>query len=339
MQGNLCNGPLADSREQVLTVCDDMGPFWNTLQAELSQVLTRLIPQSTEVVYVDYPVHTNVGDLLILLGTERYISQQCVKVLGRWHRTNFRFPKIAQDVVVLLHGGGNFGDLYPHQAFRESVSNAYPKNRIIYLPQTIHYEHKDSLLASAEIVNKHPDTHLLVRDHRSLEFARLYFSACKSYLAPDMSVCLYPLHESLELKRNRILDTDTLFLLRTDREQVLNQDIGKFSCGWRGDWKELLGVHRLRLRYLQVLGRAMYSEAPARWFAQKWHIASCAAVLHCSTQCLRARKITSSRLHGHILASLLGIPNVLLDNNYGKNAAYFQTWHQSLRIARFHRLS
>ena len=36
--------------------------------------------------------------------------------------------------------------------------------------------------------------------------------------------------------------------------------------------------------------------------------------------------IITTRLHGHILACLLGIPNILLNNSYGKNKNFYQTW-------------
>jgi exopolysaccharide biosynthesis predicted pyruvyltransferase EpsI len=34
----------------------------------------------------------------------------------------------------------------------------------------------------------------------------------------------------------------------------------------------------------------------------------------------------TDRLHGHILSDLLGIPHVVLDNEYGKIAAYLDAW-------------
>ncbi len=40
----------------------------------------------------------------------------------------------------------------------------------------------------------------------------------------------------------------------------------------------------------------------------------------------RGRRIVTDRLHGHILATLLGIPHVALDNDYGKLSAYIACW-------------
>ena len=38
------------------------------------------------------------------------------------------------------------------------------------------------------------------------------------------------------------------------------------------------------------------------------------------------RRIVTDRLHGHILALLLGIRHIILDNDYGKVAAYHAAW-------------
>jgi pyruvyl transferase EpsO len=36
--------------------------------------------------------------------------------------------------------------------------------------------------------------------------------------------------------------------------------------------------------------------------------------------------ITTDRLHAHILACLMGIPNRVLNNSYGKNYSYVEAW-------------
>ena len=36
--------------------------------------------------------------------------------------------------------------------------------------------------------------------------------------------------------------------------------------------------------------------------------------------------VVSTRLHGHILALLLGIPSIIIDNSYGKNSRFYNTW-------------
>ena len=40
--------------------------------------------------------------------------------------------------------------------------------------------------------------------------------------------------------------------------------------------------------------------------------------------------VTTIRLHGHILALLMGVPSVMIDNNYGKNSSFHETWLKNI---------
>jgi exopolysaccharide biosynthesis predicted pyruvyltransferase EpsI len=40
----------------------------------------------------------------------------------------------------------------------------------------------------------------------------------------------------------------------------------------------------------------------------------------------RGRIVVTDRLHGHVLALLQGIPQVVLDNSYGKLRSTYTTW-------------
>ena len=41
--------------------------------------------------------------------------------------------------------------------------------------------------------------------------------------------------------------------------------------------------------------------------------------------------IIASRLHGAILALLLNIPTIIVDNSYGKNKTYYSTWFKNFQ--------
>src|SRR5262245_25393911 len=125
--------------------------------------LSRLIPQDSPLVYLDYPVHTNVGDLLIQLGTRRFFEQFNYNVIASRSAYDFDarlMRRITSDVTIVLHGGGNFGDLYDqHQNFREQVIRRFPDNRIVMLPQTIHYRSPERMALSAQIMSRHKNLH------------------------------------------------------------------------------------------------------------------------------------------------------------------------------------
>ena len=58
-------------------------------------------------------------------------------------------------------------------------------------------------------------------------------------------------------------------------------------------------------------------------------------VLHHGLSILqRGQVLVTDRLHGHILATLLGVPHVLLDNADQKLSAFHNTWTRGLRSCR-----
>src|SRR4051794_9468676 len=136
------------------------------VKEQLSSI-TSFFDTGKRFIYVDYPLHTNVGDLLINLGCEQFFLEHGLNI---WKRYNYYdFPRqisgIDKDDVFLLHGGGNFGDTwFNFQSFRESILERYPQNRIIFLPQTVHFRSKERLFASVRRMNAHSNLHVFARD-------------------------------------------------------------------------------------------------------------------------------------------------------------------------------
>jgi pyruvyl transferase EpsO len=302
---------------------DPIGEYWQAAQARLGQALGAAVPSGARAVFLDYPVYGNVGDLMIFLGTERWLDAAGIRVLGRWHSGNFPSPVLPEETVILLQGGGNFGDLYHHQRFRERVVSRYPRNRIVFLPQTIHYRDPARLAASADVLDRHADIRLFVRGPASQTIARESFSGCPVRMVPDMATWLYPL---LSEPPPPIPSQGTLYLLRRDRERRTGEVVPDRGPGWRGDWKDLLGDRYRRLRFWKAASR-LY---PAHAFALRWRAMVEETVAFCAVRFRDYEHVVSSRLHGALLGGLLGIPTTLLDNSYGKNRQYFEAWLRDL---------
>ena len=118
--------------------------------------IADLIKDKNDVFYLDYPLHLNVGDLLIYHGTEQFFTDHNIRVTLK--RSEFDMDieelkqKITPNTTILLHGGGNFGDLYPqHQNLRETIIRTFPNNRVIVLPQTLFYKNQETLEKSAAL--------------------------------------------------------------------------------------------------------------------------------------------------------------------------------------------
>ncbi|RKP53849.1 exopolysaccharide biosynthesis protein [Cohnella endophytica] len=299
------------------------------LKDQLLRIL-ETIPPGSDIQYLDYPVYNNGGDLLIMKGAEAFFKANRIRVRGRYSVLDFPDGlNIPADQIIVLQGGGNFGDLYPtHQKFREKVVAGYPRNRIVILPQTIHYKEEAEFDRTAEIFNRHNDVHLYVRDPHSYEMASRKFNRCSVYLSPDMAHQLWPI-----LPRSRP-EKELLCFFRTDIEKTGNQDRLERAGGDYLDWGSL--YNKVERKSIGMIGKMLKKRSgtlplpvQAIWGKYSDYLVS-KAVRRFSGY----RSVQTSRLHGHILSCLMDKPNVLLDNSYGKNSNYYNTWTKGIASAR-----
>jgi pyruvyl transferase EpsO len=302
--------------------------FWTCQQDRLAELLATAVPSGSSVALLDYPVHGNTGDHLIWLGTERWLGTIGATVVGRWHVDNFPYPQFPADTILLCQGGGNFGDIYRFQRFRERVIHAYPGHRIVMLPQTIHYRDPARLRHSAEALARHPDLWLFVRDHRSLAIAADAFAGARPQLASDMAAFLFPVAETLGCALPRAPSRDVLNFFRRDRERT------SMPAHDSIDWDHIDPQHRLFVLGAIATGFLFGKLIPAGYASRYWLDFCHGRVIRAATLVADHRTVITNRMHCHILASLLGVPNVVFDNSYGKCSAYFEAWHTELPFTR-----
>lgn len=276
--------------------------------------------------YVDFPVHGNIGDLLIMHGTLAFFRKN--KLVPKISAPAFTYEPewIKKGEVVVFHGGGNFGDLYSEygmQPLREYVVSTRPENRIIVLPQTIHFSSAEERQRSARLFRTHPDVHICVRDHASYQIA-LEFSDYV-YLLPDMAHQLYRISPS-ELAQ----DLGPLLISRMDDEKGDAGSAMQFAAAETTDWPLLVGDSE---RYIDSFRRAMrlMHRMGLGWLGNKilsrlWAYYSGKLISNAITLFSAHESIVTDRLHGHILACLMDKPNTVLDNSYGKNSSYVSAW-------------
>jgi len=289
------------------------------MQHKFHAAIADLLP-GEELSLLDFPMHPNVGDAAIWLGEIAYLAKARKDVRycssfanldpGRLGRATGRAP-------ILLHGGGNFGDIWlHHQTFRERVIDRFRDHRIVQLPQSIHYRSEARADETARIIERHPDFVLLVRDRPSLEFARRKFQ-CEVRLAPDAAFNIGPRDSSPP-------NFDVLALMRTDGERCVRPAGAIVPDVPTEDW---LDESRLRNRVAVVAGAvsgAVHGADRAR--LSRFNSAAQARVRRGLGQLSRGRVIVTDRLHGHILSTLLGRPQALLDNDYGKIGRFLEAF-------------
>lgn len=306
------------------------------LQGLIDQALAPSLPvlRAGPYALLDMPDHGNVGDSAIWAGEIAWLNRNVGSDPALITDRSDPVDQVNRDLVgktVLLHGGGNFGDIWPaHQDFREAIIAANTDNTIIQFPQSIHYGNPAGMAETARNLKAAKALRLLVRDHESQALATQAFD-CEVTLCPDMAFALGP------LQRFGTPDLDVLLMMRTDKEGVGHASLD-WPQGWeQDDWLEdAPNLHRDVLRDSRI--KAVISFSPARMSrtARRNYYYNQLADRRLARglrQLSRARFVITDRLHVHILSTLLGLPHCFLDNHYGKisrfSAAFSTRWSQS----------
>lgn len=294
------------------------------LAARAREVLAAHVPAGRPWALVDVPNHGNVGDTAIWLG-----ELTALRDLGMGRPSyvcdldTFSAAALRERIgggPVLIHGGGNLGDLWPrHQRLREDVVRALPRNPVVQLPQSMEFRDPAALAAARAAFAGHPDFTLLLRDRRSLERASAAFDGPVA-LCPDLAFCLDP------GPRPRP-DTAVRWLLRTDHEGVPGR--AGAAAGAAVDWLEeprtgwvaaarglapSARLEALPAAVLQPVRRAVWTGAARRRLRRGLALLGSGSV------------VVTDRLHAHVLCLLRGIPHVLLPDRYGKIESFVATW-------------
>lgn len=302
---------------------------------KLAQALGLFVRPGEPYALLDFPNHWNVGDSAIWAGEERLLRDLASAGPAYVSTTdNFDAESCRRHIrggTVFLHGGGNFGDIYQrHQAFRQHVLTTFRDHRVVMLPQTIKYHDPALAAPAADAIAAHPDVHLFVRDQASVEFARDRLG-CAAVLVPDSAFALGP------LRRTRTPAHQLLLHLRRDVERV-ERDLSAFDRvpdRWQSDWIKEGRARRVAVAVAAEAGAVARGRASAvdRRLA-RYHALARMRLARGLTLLSSARQVVTDRLHGHILCTLLSVPHVALDNDYGKVHAYIDAWTAGLDSVR-----
>ncbi len=309
------------------------------LKKEIKRQLTLLI--TGDYVYLDLPYHSNIGDTLIWKGTLDYLNMLGHKCLMSTDCYNFTFPHLPQNCIILLHGGGNFGDLYPkHNNFRKAVIAKYPLNRVVVLPQTVFYEKDDNLKADIEFYANRDNVTICVRDTESYKIIADNFRGPSVCLVPDMAFFIN--QDVYKSKISKKTKGRTLYLKRSDKEAV---DSTLPQCVPANaevhDWptfERISAVYWFCLKGIGLLKRIPCIDSLRRRYTDfVWQFILLPYNVRIGMNFLcRYDTIYTTRLHTLILSVLLNRQSIcLLDNNYGKLRSFYETWLTDLNDMRY----
>ena len=335
------------------------------LRRRIDESLLPLFKGREDCAYLDLPFHTNLGDLLIWMGTQSFLDIHGIKCTYSDSLQTNHNPKIKKGQLILLHGGGNFGDVWrDHQEYRCEIISKYKDHDIVILPQTVYYDNEQLMEEDSEIFALHPNLTICARDQWSYDYLKAHFSANHVLLVPDMAFCILKPKIDVEKSNNILcvsrLDHELSAGTENDFMQYLQTELGKGISVEISDWPTILQDYKKAfskyykwsfMKKFHALfvnpERCVYDQYVMNWFLYGWltkwsqkvgfrldrfinwwmctHFLN--PIWQIGNEYVRGNKLViTNRLHVCILCTLLEEECRLFDNNYGKNSHFYDTW-------------
>ena len=278
------------------------------------QMFTRLIGKYKYAMLFDFAAFENKGDPAITVGELAIIRKLGLELVFSWakifeqktidHARNLSKEYSTEELVILLHGGGNLMAYISHDYDRKLVLESFPDFEVILFPQSILQTTTEKRTKQIQTwYSTHKRLTFLYRDRNSYNLGKKLFPEVRCYLMPDMAFQIGLIKRFMEPTH------DILWLRRTDKES-LNYQIPPESVNLDiviDDWTQWItpkGTSQLEDPYLIVANGMIFLQ--------------------------RGRVVITDRLHGHILCVLLCIPHVVLDPLNNKITSYMQSWTSGL---------
>lgn len=299
----------------------------NIIDATLRPLINR------DHMLLELPYHSNIGDCLIWEGERAFLSKLPIRCQGSFSLNSKENCKDSS-TILLLHGGGNFGDLYLNEReYKRRIISTYPNNPIIQLPQSVWYDNENLLKEDVELLGQHPNLTICARDKWSYDFLKKHFSKNKILLVPDMA--FYIDEKILSKYRNLSISGKKIYIKRIDKEYVPSTGIDFKDDTTIADWPTFTKP----LSSLKVLKRI---ESVNKHFGKWLPFMNTIEGLFAEDIFLKDMTIAgleflspydtviTTRLHAMILATLLHKKVEYIDNSSGKLSAFVSTWFSDL---------
>lgn len=200
-----------------------------------------------KIIYTLIPSHGNMGDQAIAYATMKYLKDNFseYEILEVYREDTYKYLRackmvINKDDIILLHGGGNMGNLYPiEERDRRFIIKKFKNNKIISMTQTISFssnlDGKRELEESKKIYNNHKDLTIIAREKKSYEIMNKEFNIKNIILNPDIVFYLSDMYEFNKNNRNIIMTC-----LRSDKESILGEKKTEFITQLNKNYKNVV---------------------------------------------------------------------------------------------------
>ena len=287
----------------------------------LSDKEYRTYKKDKKFLMIGTPYHGNLGDHAITMAQYKFLNNNfkdynIIELDLREYYSKIDFVKkyINPDDIIIINGGGNFGDEYLFdENIRRDTIKTFINNKIILFPQTIYFKEsekgKKELEVSKNIYNNHNNLTLVAREKISYEKMKKEFNKCNVILTPD--IVLYLNEEDYEHNRD-----GALCCLRSDLESKLTKYQKEFIN------KELRDKFKKVCITDTVINKNVNQEERNEFLRNKFN------------EFKMSELVITDRIHGMIFAAITGTPCIALSNyNYKVKGTY--EWIKDLGYIKF----
>lgn len=284
------------------------------------RVLKKKVDRTGKKVYlIGTPEFGNLGDHMIseteleLLGTVFPRETICEITMDEYWESKENLKRlISQNDILVFHGGGNVGNLWPKSEYiRRDAFAIWKLQKKIIMPQSIYFSHDEAgKMEFAETCKayKVPNLLLCCRDSQSYRFAQNRIP-CDSIYVPDTVLFHRPVYRTDEKREG------ALVCLRTDKESALTDQEKQVIM-------EEVSKRYVRVEKIDTVGEKLTKETRRDGLRSFFDRLG------------RAEFVITDRLHGMIFCALEGIPCIALDNSYQKVLGAYE-WLKSLEYIQY----
>ncbi|WP_313374739.1 polysaccharide pyruvyl transferase family protein [Chishuiella sp.] len=293
----------------------------NTTKEIINKIINE--DEAKRIFLFQTPTHSNIGDHAIAEAQLSFLQQNF---------DDYTVYEINDDIfdffiekidlviknsdIILLHGGGNFGNEYIIlEKARRLIISKLQNNKIVVFPQTIHYSNdslgENELKITQEIFSQHKNLTLTAREEVSYELMKKYFPNNNVILTPD--IVLYT--SQLKSKQR----TYGLKVIREDQESILSEkDKSYITDLLKSTFSEVIAsdMHVKNFRSVRTTeDRELILKNKFEQFQQ-------------------AKIVITDRLHGMVFATISGTPCIVF-SNYNQKVLGTYSWIKDLDYIRF----
>jgi len=285
-----------------------------TMRAQTAAALTELHRGVTELSYSDFPDYDNIGDSAIALGEQCFWNERGISVphTSSYHATPPRL--FRSERTVAIHGGGNFGGLYPSLwEHKLRLAEQLPASTLlIQEPQSVTFARDTDKRAFIDRMAPREQLRIAVRDHASRALLSPYIDDLT--LSPDSAHMLGAL-DAPEPTRRRVV------LARRDGESAVGSPV-EDGIDWPRDPFDLR-THLWWSRRTKQLPAItpLFQHSTVAWMNRARRRFDVGVRLLAAGE-----TIVTDRLHAMIIGLQLGRTVIAVENSNNKLRNYAETW-------------